>query len=295
MGAREWIMLAALSILWGGSFFFIGVAVKELPPLTIVTLRVGLAAVTLWIIALVMGFRPPKGTSIWLAFLVMGLLNNVIPFGLIVWGQTHIASGLASILNATAPLFTVVVASYFLADEKATPLKLLGIIIGLGGVAVMIGIPAINNGESLIAQLAILVAAISYAFAGVYGRRFKAMNINPVITAAGQVSASTLFMIPLAFAVDGPLEMASISTTTWLAIITLAVLSTGFAYILYFKLLSSAGATNVLLVTQLVPVSAILLGSLFLNEKLELVHYAGMFLIALGFSAIDGRLWKRIK
>lgn len=286
-------MLIALSVLWGGSFFFIGVAVAELPPLTIVTLRVGLAALALWGIVLTLGQRPPRRLGVWAAFLGMGLLNNVIPFGLIVWGQTQIASGLASILNAATPIFTVVVAGLLLPDERATPLKLTGVMVGFIGVVVMIGLPALEGDGSLIAQAAVIAATLSYACAGVYGRRFKAMAINPMMTAAGQVTASALVLAPITLAVDGPLDVSAPGTGTWGAILGLAVLSTAIAYVLYFKLLASAGATNLLLVTLLVPVSAILLGSVFLDETLEIAHFLGMALIALGLSAIDGRLWRR--
>ncbi len=295
MNARVWAMLIVLSMLWGGSFFFVGVVVTDLPPLTIVALRVGIAAITLWIIALMIGLRPPKELRVWGAFLGMGLLNNVVPFALIVWGQTQIASGLASIFNAATPIFAVVVAGILLPDERVTPLKLVGVGIGFVGVVVMIGLPALSGGGSFIAQLAIIAAALSYAFAGVYGRRFKAMEINPIITAAGQVTASTIVLTPVALMVDGPLDVVAMSGDTWAAIAGLAVLSTAVAYVLYFKILELAGATNVLLVTLLVPVSAILLGSLFLNESLEVIHFVGMLLIAIGLSAIDGRLWRRIK
>ncbi|WP_139684437.1 DMT family transporter [Vibrio tasmaniensis] len=295
MNARVWAMLILLSMLWGGSFFFVGVVVTDLPPLTIVALRVGIAAITLWVIALMIGLRPPRELRVWGAFLGMGLLNNVVPFALIVWGQTQIASGLASILNAATPIFAVVVAGILLPDERVTPLKLVGVGIGFVGVVVMIGLPALSGGGSLIAQLAIITAALSYAFAGVYGRRFKAMGINPIITAAGQVTASTMVLTPVALMVDGPLDVVAMNGDTWAAIVGLAVLSTAVAYILYFKILELAGATNVLLVTLLVPVSAILLGSLFLNESLEVIHFIGMLLIAIGLSAIDGRLWRRIK
>jgi len=292
MGLREWAMLVALSLLWGGSFFFVGVAVEDFPPLTIVALRVGIAAIALWAIVFAMGQRPPKTPGIWGAFLVMGLMNNAIPFCLIVWGQTQIASGLASILNATTPLFTVIVAGILLTDERATPLKLLGVTIGFIGVVVMIGTPGLGEGNSTLAQLAIMVAALSYAFAGVYGRRFKKMSISPFVTAAGQVTASALVVAPIALITDGPLNSVP-SVEGWASIAGLAVLSTAVAYVLYFRLLGSAGATNLLLVTLLVPVSAILLGSLFLNETLSSVHFVGMALIALGLSAIDGRLWRR--
>ncbi|MCV2403407.1 DMT family transporter [Marinomonas sp. C2222] len=295
MTVKVWAMLILLSILWGGSFFFVGVVVNELQPLTIVTLRVGIAAIVLWCIAFIMGLQPPKSLKVWRAFLGMGVLNNVFPFILIVWGQTQIASGLASILNAATPIFTVAVAGLLLADERPTPLKLLGVMLGFCGVVVMIGLPALEGGGNLIAQLAIVAATLSYAFAGVYGRRFKALGVNPVITAAGQVTASTFVLLPLTLWVEGDIDLKAISMTTWLAIIGLAVASTAIAYVLFFKILELAGATNTSLVTLLVPVSAIFLGAFFLDEVLEPMHFVGMLLIAIGFSAIDGRLWKRVQ
>jgi len=293
MGAREWGMLITLSILWGGSFFFVGVVVSELPPLTIVTLRVGLAALALWSIALLMGLRPPQSMGVWFMFFVMGSLNNVLPFTLIVWGQTHIASGLASILNATTPLFTVIVAGLLLPDERITPMKLIGVAVGFGGVVVMFGSSSFTGGTNLLAQLAILGAAVSYAFAGTYGRRFKRLGISPIVIAAGQVTASTVILIPLALSVDGVFDATALAISSWASLVALGVLSTAMAYVLYFKILEAAGATNLLLVTLLVPVSAILLGSLVLGERLNTVHFVGMALIGLGLSAIDGRLWRR--
>lgn len=294
MGPVEWTMLLTLSVLWGGSFFFVGVAVSELPTLSIVVLRVGLAALTLWAIVLLMGRPVPKGRAIWAAFFGMGLLNNVVPFGLIVWGQQTIASGLASILNATTPLFTVVIAGLLLSDERMSPLKLIGVIIGFIGVTVMIGLDALSGLASQVwAQIAILGAALSYAFAGVYGRRFKRLGVDPIVTAAGQVTASTIVLMPAALLVDRPWALAMPSGTTWAAMVALAVLSTALAYILYFQVLQRAGATNLLLVTFLIPISAILLGSLLLGERLTWVHVLGMTLIGLGLAAIDGRLFKR--
>ncbi len=295
MGLREWLMLLTLSVLWGGSFFFVELVVHELPPLTIVALRVALAAVALWTYALAIGLRMPRRAKLWLAFLAMGLLNNVVPFTLIVWGQTHIASGLAAILNATTPLFTVVVAGAFLADERPTPVKFIGVAIGLFGVVLMIGPKALGGlGTDVLAQLAILGAALSYAFAGVFGRRFKAMGVSPIITAAGQVTASSAVLVPVALVFESQANLLDLGTIPWTAIISLAVLSTAVAYVLYFRLLASAGATNLLLVTFLIPVSAILLGSLVLNESLETIHFIGMALIGLGLVAIDGRLLKSL-
>ena len=294
MTPLEWGLVVALSVLWGGSFFFVGMAVRDLPPLTIVVLRVGLAAVALYLVLAILRVRMPTDPRAWLAFLGMGLLNNAIPFGLIVWGQTQIASGLAAILNATTPLFTVIVAHALTADERMTGGRLAGVVVGFAGVAVMIGPDALAGfGADVAAQLACLAAALSYALAGVYGRRFRRLGIAPLPTAAGQVTASTVLLLPLALAVDRPWMLPAPGWETVAALVGLAVLSTALAYILYFRILATAGATNLLLVTFLIPVSAILLGALVLGERLAPPHFLGMGLIGLGLSAIDGRLWRR--
>ena len=294
MGIREWSMLLSLSVLWGGSFFFVEVIISEIPLLTIVSFRVSLAAITLWIFAMTIGLRPPTSVRVWIAFLAMGLLNNVIPFSLIVWGQLHMASGLAAILNATTPLFTVVIAGVFLSDERMTPGKIIGVAIGFVGVVLMIGAKMLGEiGNDVLAQFAVLTAALSYAFAGVFGRRFIAMGIAPVVTAAGQVTASSIVLIPIALYLENPLSIDTPKDTTIAALVSLAILSTAVAYVLYFRILASAGATNLLLVTFLIPVSAIVLGSFVLNEALEFVHFLGMTLIGFGLIAIDGRLWDR--
>ena len=284
-------MLLALSVLWGGSFFFVGVIVNELPPFTIVTIRVGLAAIALWLVAFAMGYRIPVRGDIWRAFFCMGLLNNVIPFSLIVWGQTHIASGLASILNATTPLFTVLIAHVLTTDERLTPVRLFGVVAGLAGTVVLIGPGALSGiGTHVFAQIAVLVAALSYAFAGIYGRRFRELEVPPLLTATGQVTTSTLMLLPVVLLLDEPWRLPMPGLTTWAALAGLAVLSTALAYILYFRILATAGATNLLLVTFLIPVTAILLGVLALGESLSAGHIFGMALIASGLAAIDGRL-----
>jgi drug/metabolite transporter (DMT)-like permease len=290
MGATEWALLIALSVLWGGSFLFVGMAVRELPPLTIVMGRVALAAVTLHIVLTAMGGALPRDGRVWAAFFGMGVLNNAVPFTLIAWGQAHIASGLASILNATTPLFTVLVAHWLTPDERATPRKIRGVIIGFVGVAIMIGGDALRSlGVDVVAQLAVLAAAISYAFAGVYGRRFKTMGVEPMTTAAGMLTASTLMLMPVMLAVDRPWTLPFPSGAAVAALVGLALLSTSLAYIFYFRILATAGATNLLLVTFLIPVSAILLGATFLGERLEARHFLGMAMIGLGLAAIDGR------
>ena len=292
MGIKDWLLLILLSILWGGSFFFIELAVAELPPFTIVWARVALAAITLWSFVLVLGLPVPRSFAVWGSFLVMGLLSNVLPFSLIVWGQTHIASGLASLLNATTPLFTVLVAGALLADEQTTKNKIVGVAIGFLGTVVMIGPSVLTGfGINVVAQLAILGAALSYAFSGVYGRRFKTQNIHPVVIAAGQVSAAAFVLLPIVLFVDNLPNIATLSIQTLVALIAMAVFSTALAYVIYFRLLASVGATNVSLVTFLVPISALLLGTTVLGEALEPLQIIGMGIIAIGLIVLDGRLW----
>ena len=226
MTPREWGMLLVLSILWGGSFYFVGVAVAELPTFTIVFLRVGIAALGLHVILRVVGERMPAGVGVWAAFFAMGLLNNLVPFSLIAWGQSHVASGLASILLATTPVFTVVVAHFLTADERFSVGRLAGIAAGIIGVVILVGSEALHGlGFSLLAHVALLGAALFYAFAGVFGRRFQRMGVTPLATATGQITASSLLLLPLALAVDQPWTLAMPSGGTWLAIAGLALLS----------------------------------------------------------------------
>jgi len=298
MPAADWGRLLLLSALWGGSFFFVGVAVRELPPFSIVTARVGLAALALVIALRLMGQALPREPRILGAFLGMGLLNNVLPFSLIVWGQGHIGAGLASILNATTPLFTVLVAHALTSDEKVTAGKLLGAALGFSGVTVMIGGAGLRElgqgglGVGLLAPLACLAGALSYALAGLYGRRFRGLGVAPMATATGQLCASALVMLPVMLVVDRPWTLDPPSGVTLAALAGLALISTAAAYVVYFRLLASAGATNLLLVTFLLPVSAVSLGVLVLGESLEGKHLAGMALIGLGLAAIDGRVWR---
>jgi drug/metabolite transporter (DMT)-like permease len=291
MSPLDWSLLLALSILWGGSFFFVGVAVKALPPFTIVLLRVAIAAAALHLVLRATRTAMPWNANTWLAFFGMGLLNNAIPFSLIVWGQTHIASGLASILNATTPLFTVLVAHLLTADERLTKGRIVGVLLGLAGVVALIGPQALTGlGKDVLAQLAVLGAAISYAFASLFGRRFKRMGVPPLATATGQVTASSALLLPVALIVDRPWTLPAPDLSVWGAVVGLALLATALAYVLYFRILASAGAVNLMLVTLLIPVSAILLGSVFLHEALGLMDFVGMALIGLGLAAIDGRL-----
>lgn len=300
MSAPEWVMLIVLALVFGGSFFFNGVLVRELPPMTIVFFRVALAAIVLHVFMRASGRDIPHSRVAIIAFAGMGLLNNVIPFSLIVFGQTHIASGVASIVNAVTPLFTVVVANFLTSDEKLTPLRVAGVMAGLAGVAVMIGLEVLlprdtSHGPWWIAvgMIACTLGALSYAVASVFGRRFKRMKIDPIAVATGQVTASAVMTLPLMLIIDKPWMLAMPSPVTMAAMLALAVFSTAFAYILYFRILSGAGATNLSLVTFLVPVSAILLGIVFLGETILPRHIFGMALIGFGLGLVDGRLFRR--
>lgn len=293
LGPMDWGLLVLLSLLWGGSFLCVGIAVQDLPVLTIIALRVSLAALVLWGIALFCGHQLPRGRKTWQAFLALGLLNNVIPFGLIVFGQQTIGAGLAAILNATTPLWTVLVAALFLADERFSKQKLFGVLLGLVGVIVMVGPDSLAGiSRNLGAQLAVLGATLSYAFASVFGRRFAAAKISPLHTALGQVTASSFILVPLALMIDTPWASALPSQATIFAILGLAVLSTAGGYLLFFNILERAGATNVSLVTLLIPPSAIAMGMLFLEETLQGIHFIGLALIILGLLSLQGRLFR---
>jgi drug/metabolite transporter (DMT)-like permease len=295
MGASQWAILVTLSFLWGASFFFNGVAVAELPVFTVVVVRVALAAAILQVALRLTGQRIRRDPRLWGAFFAMALINNVMPFSLIVWSQSHIASGLAAIVNATTPLFTVLVAHVFTRDEKLSAGRITGVVIGLSGVAIMIGLDALETlGVNVAAQIASLCAALCYASGAVFGRRFREMNVTPLETATGQVTASSAMLIPVMLLVDQPWTLPMPGPGVIAALIGVAALSTALAYILYFRLLATAGATNVLLVTFLVPVVAILLGTLFLDEVLQPQHLLGMALIGLGLAAIDGRPGRRL-
>src|SRR5437868_1032009 len=288
MSATDWLLLVTLSVLWGGSFFFAKIVVLEVPPLTVAFGRVTIAAAILVVLARASGAVLPGTFAGWRPFAVLGFLNNALPFSMILWGQTHIPSGLAAILNATTPLFAVLVAHLATADERLNAARIAGLTFGLCGVVAMIGPDMRELGTSIAAQLACLLAALSYAFAGVYGRRFR--GGSPLRVATGQLVASSVMLAPLALVHDQPWMIARPSAAAWMALVALASLSTALGYLIYFRLLARAGATNVLLVTFLIPVSAIVLGTLVLGEQLATRHIVGMAAIAIGLAAIDGRV-----
>jgi len=289
MSATDWMLLVTLGVLWGGSYFFGKVALAQLPPFTVAVARLGIAAAVLHVVVRTAGCAMPGSAQAWRAFWVMGLLNNVIPMSLILWGQIRIGSGLAAILNASTPLFTVVLAHFFTRDERMTAKKIAGVLFGLAGIVVMVGPAALDGlSGSLLAQLAMLGAAVSYACAGIFGRRFA--GTPPLVTAAGQVTASSLTVLPLSLIVDRPWLLSPPGARTWGAVAGLALLCTALAYVIYFRILATSGASNLLLVTLLMPVMAVLLGIALLGEHLEPRHVLGMTSIAAGLATIDGRI-----
>ena len=287
------IMLLMLAAVWGGSFFLGEIALREVPPLTITLNRVMWALPILALIVLFKGIYVPRSPKVWGAYLVMGGLNNAIPFSLIFWGQTQIESGLASILNGTTAMFAAVVAGLLLRDESLTAKKIFGAVLGLTGVAFIMGPRALADFNlSDLAQLAILGATLSYAFAGVWGKTVLAGQ-PPLMNAFGMLIGSTVLMIPIVLMFDGPPNL-ELSKGVWAALIGLASLSTALAYVLYFAILARAGAANLLLVTLLIPPFAVGLGVLFLDEQMKLEALIGFAIIGLGFAVTDGRLFSLI-
>jgi drug/metabolite transporter (DMT)-like permease len=296
MSPLEWGLLLALSVLWGASFFFNAVALTELPPATVVALRTISGGLLLYIAMRAAGGSLPIDRAAWGAFLVMGILNNVLPFTLIAWGQSTIPSGLASILNATTPFFTVVAANYLTRDEPITATRIAGVVIGFTGVVIMIGADALAEATNhLLAELAILGAAFCYALSAIYARRFARMGMPPLVTATGQIIVGAAILSALALATDRPWSLPTPGWTVIGAVLGLGALSTSLAYLIYYRILATAGAVNVMLVTFLIPVTAIILGALVLGERLSLNHFIGMALIAVGLAAIDGRVLRALR
>ena len=295
MTAREWGLLALLSLLWGGSFFFVAVAVKELPPLTLAALRVGLAAAMLTAGAPFLGLSLPRSAAAVAAIAVLGVGNNALPFALIAWAQTRLPGGLASILNAATPLFTVVAAHVLTAEEKLSGLKLLGTIAGLAGVAWLVGPDVLlGAGADGWAELAVLAAALSYALSAIFARRVRSLGLKPIDLAAGQAAAATLYLAPAALILDRPWALPMPGGAAIASVLAIAALSTALAYVVYFRVLAGAGATNTLLVTLLVPATSVVLGAVFLHERLIPRQFMGFAVIALGLVFIDGRLPRRL-
>ncbi|MFZ1104089.1 MAG: DMT family transporter [Hyphomicrobiaceae bacterium] len=288
MRTSDWLLLVLLSVLWGATFYFIAVANPEVPPFTLVLGRVGIAALALVPVVLLLGLRLPATAAGWWPFVVQAVINNVIPFTLIVYGQLRIASGLAAVLNATTPLFTLVMAR-LLVGEALTASKIAGVVLGIAGVGVLVGPAAVgSNASSVVGMLCILGASLSYAVSALWMRRLR--DIPPLVCSAAQLTCSSLMLLPLAGAVERFWQLPVPGAPAILAVLGLALISTALAYVVFFHLNTSAGSTNVMLVTLLIPVTATILGVALLNETLALHQIAGAVVIASGLVVIDGRL-----
>ena len=293
MTTRAWAEMALLGLIWGASFLSNRVALEEAGVASTVAVRVGGACIVLWAWVLWRGYRLPRDPRLWAAFLVMGLLNNALPFSLITWGQLTIESGLAAILNAATAIMGVLVAAMAFRDERLTAVKGAGVVVGFAGVVTVIGIDALTGFDlTSLAQLAVLGASLSYALSGVFAR-VMARGLEPEVAAAGMLTGSSLIMIPAALLIDG-LPAAAWSAPVWGALGYLAVVSTALAYLIFYRLLRSAGAGNTSLVTLFVAPVAIVLGALVFDEALPLRAYAGFGLLALGLVILDGRLAARL-
>ena len=288
--ARAGLLLIVLSVLWGGSFFFNGVVLQELPPFTTVLLRVSLAAIILlpgvWLYRL----EFPRGVAGWKPFFAVALFNNVLPFSLIVSGQTYVASGLAAILNATTPLFTILVMA-IAGEERLSARRVVGLIVGLFGVIILRGDALGFAGGQGLGILLCLAGAFSYGIAAMVARRHLG-GTPPLASATFQLLASTVMMTVVAGAIERPWQLPMPGASTWFAVLGLAALSTALAYIVFFQILQRSGATNVMLVTLLIPVTAILLGTFVLGESISLREIAGAVVIGSALLVIDGRVLK---
>lgn len=291
MDGQDWGLLVLLSILWGGAYFFAGVAVRELPPLTVVLLRVLLAAMALLPLFWYAGHSLPKSLAEWIPFFGMGLLNNVVPFGLIFAGQTQITVGLSSIINAMTPLFTVLVMACF-QQERLSANRVIGVLLGVVGVAVLRGIDGPVDATQTLGIALCLGAALSYGFAALWGRKFL-VGIAPIKSATCQLLCSSLVMVVVVSLIDQPWELEIPSLTVVWSIVALAIFGTALAYIVFFKILVRAGPSNVMLVTLLIPVTALMLGNVFLGEAIQLKEIIGALIIGTGLLFIDGRIISR--
>jgi len=283
----QWALLAILSLIWGGSFLFVAVAVRELPPFTIVLVRVALAAAVLMPMVLAIGHRLPATASTWRSYAVMAIINNVLPFSLIVWSQQHVTTGLASVLNATVPLWSVVLA-YTLGAELTSPNRLIGMLVGIVGVAILVGPEAFGgNTQGVLGMIGMLAAAFCYGVSGVWAKRFK--GTPPIVSAAVQLTCATAMMIPLAALVDHPWKLPMPSTAALSALIALGVLATALAYVVFFHIMTVSGPSNAMLVTLLIPLSAAILGHVVLGEAILARHLVGGIVIGAALLTIDGR------
>ena len=290
MKLKNLLLLILLAALWGPSFLFIKVAVSEIPPLTLVLGRVSIAAVLLTLFLWAQGKTLPHSHTVWRHLAVMGLIHNAIPFVLFGWGEQYIDSALASILNGTVPLFTIILAHYFAVDDRLTPAKLGGAVVGFAGLLLLI-VPSLTDGVQVTTWglLAVALASAMYGVAIVYSRNHL-RGLPPLVAPAGQMIMATIYLLPLSLLLDRPFSLPPLSLPALGSMLALGVLGTAVAFVVYYRLLETAPASYVSMTTYLIPVFGVILGTLVLKERLTWHSYAGFTLILLGVMIVNGLL-----
>jgi drug/metabolite transporter (DMT)-like permease len=290
---RELAVLLLLGSTWGSSFLFIKVGVEDLSPLLLVEARMLLGAATVVIASYALGLSLPRTRRLWLDVTIMALLSNVVPFALIAWAEEHIASGTASVLNASMPLFTAMLAPFFITDEGMTPAKAAGVLTGFAGVAVFSGADLTDIGSNALGDLAAVAAAACYATGAVFAR-LRFTGEHPLSLSAGQLVSGLVLLTPVA-AVVGVREGVTLHVDSALSIVALGVFNTGFAYVMYLWLLAEAGAVKASLVTYVIPVTGLLLGWAVLDERIGPAAVAGLVLIVAGIALVNRAALRRLR
>lgn len=296
MTAFQWLLILTVAMFWGGSYFFTAVAIRELPPFTIVMARYVVSAPIMICLIILLGQRLPWQAGIWKFGCVLALLNQIVPFSLIAWGQGHIPGAVASILNAVGPIITLVLAHFLTHDDRMTPQRVIGVVLGFAGLVIMIGVSALRAFDvNILAQLACVLATVSYAIANIWARNVYKSGIKPTEVVCAQSVCAGVMLFPLLMVVDQPWTLPLPSVQVWLALLCLGVFSATLGHLIFFKALSLTSATNISLVSYFMPVSAILLGVTFLGETLETRHVIGMCVILAGLAIMDGRLFALLR
>jgi len=294
LDSAAWSLLLLLSVLWGGSFLYVKIALAELPPVTLMALRVTFGGLGLLVVLRVRGIKLPRDPAVWRALCVMAVFNAILPFALIAWGQREISAGLAAVINSATPLWTLLLAHFFTPDERLDAGRSIGVLVGFSGVVLLVGPDAVDGlGAPALAQLACVAATVSYGISLVWGRRIRGIDGGTV--AAGQFLSAAPAAIVLAAIIDRPWVLPVPGFATVASITGLVLLSTVVAYIVYFRLMQNYGAGNASLVTMLIPPSAMLLGAVFLGETVDPRALSGFALLAAGLAIVDGRMLRAIR
>jgi drug/metabolite transporter (DMT)-like permease len=288
MKVKHFMMLVLLAALWGPSFLFIKIAVETIPPFTLVAGRVGIGAVLLVSYLYARGGRLPKKWGVWKHLALIALVHNAIPFVLFSWSEQYIDSAIASILNGTTPLFTIVLAHFFTTDDKLTPAKMTGTLIGFGGLILLL-LPSFTDGVQLttLGVLGVALAAALYGVAIVYSRNYL-RDLPPLVAPTGQMIMATIYVLPMALLLERPFFLPAPTTESLISLLALGVFGTAVAFVVYYRLIAVADASYVSMTTYLIPIVGVVLGVIVLNEQLTWHSYAGCGLILFGVMVVNG-------